>query len=89
MHFVLPVLSESGESGLDSVGEGIPTPRLFLLLLRQLFNKREKTKSQSPSTRNTRHYSASLFTLYENDSVLVCISGDCDRTRGEQKKKHS
>lgn len=33
------VWSESGESGRESVGDGVPTPRLFLLLLRQLFER--------------------------------------------------
>lgn len=33
---ILPVWRERGESGRDSVGDGVPTPRLFLLLLRQL-----------------------------------------------------
>lgn len=37
----LPVGTESGERGRERVGEGVPTTKLFLLLLRQL-GKRKK-----------------------------------------------
>lgn len=40
---ILPVWRERGESGRDSVGDGVPTPRLFLLLLRQLKHKNIKS----------------------------------------------
>lgn len=41
----VPVCRERGERGLDSVGEGVPTPRLFLLLLRQLKHKNTKSRT--------------------------------------------
>ena len=42
---VLPVWPESGESGLDRVGDGVPTPRFFRLLLRQLRQKMKRRKN--------------------------------------------
>lgn len=38
----LPVGTESGERGRERVGEGVPTTKLFLLLLRQLGKEKEK-----------------------------------------------
>lgn len=40
---ILPLWTESGECGRDSVGDGVPTPRFFLLLLRQLEHKNRKS----------------------------------------------
>lgn len=45
--------SERGESGRDSVGEGVPTPRLFLLLLRQLEHKQKKKTEVNNLPRST------------------------------------
>lgn len=37
---LLPAVgTESGERGRESVGEGVPTTKLFLLLLRQLLER--------------------------------------------------
>lgn len=41
----LPVGTESGERGRERVGEGVPTTKLFLLLLRQL-GKKERELNQ-------------------------------------------
>ena len=38
----LPVGTESGERGRERVGEGVPTTKLFLLLLRQLGKKKKE-----------------------------------------------
>lgn len=38
----LPVGTESGERGRERVGEGVPTTKLFLLLLRQLGKKKRE-----------------------------------------------
>lgn len=55
----VPVCRERGERGLDSVGEGVPTPRLFLLLLRQL--KRKNTKSSDRDHKAHRFHYPSLW----------------------------
>lgn len=40
--FLSPVGTESGDRGRERVGDGVPTTRLFLLLLRQLEKGKEK-----------------------------------------------
>lgn len=72
---ILPVWSESGESGRDSVGDGVPTPRFFLLLLRQLEHKnRKSTDCQPPYT----PLICISHILYENVSLVDCIFSDFD-----------
>ena len=38
----VPVVRGSGERGLERVGEGVPTARLLLLLLRQLWRTKRR-----------------------------------------------
>lgn len=41
----VPVASGRGESGRDSVGDGVPTAKLLLLLLRELWVENSKQES--------------------------------------------
>lgn len=42
----LPVASGRGESGRESVGDGVPTAKLLLLLLRELREEGNKTEEK-------------------------------------------
>ena len=48
LKLILPVWRESGESGRDRVGDGVLTPRFFLLLLRQLEHKSRNSTGCQP-----------------------------------------
>ena len=70
LHYILPVWSESGESGRDSVGDGVPTPRLFLLLLRQL-----KDKERTSTVCQDQHTSLISICHHNlNGNVMVVVS---------------
>lgn len=75
LKWILPVWSESGDSGRDRVGDGVPTPRLFLLLLRQLEHKQGKRgkKLTGCELQRTPLISICYHNLYKNVSVGVSM----------------
>lgn len=78
---ILPVCSESGESGRDSVGDSVPTPRLFLLLLRQLEHKRKKKKGVNT---NYQPDHTSLISHHFEHVFITC----CNTVEFQPLKKH-
>lgn len=59
----VPVASGSGESGRDRVGDGVPTAKLLLLLLRALPGHKKKKKKQVRKIHTG-----------ETQSVTTCLS---------------
>lgn len=57
LKWILPVWSESGDNGRDRVGDGVPMPRLFLLLLRQLEHKQGTRKINQRDVKLNTHLS--------------------------------
>lgn len=59
----VPVASGSGESGRERVGDGVPTAKLLLLLLRALPGHKKKTKTSQKDShrRNTISHHVSFM----------------------------
>lgn len=67
----LPVGTESGERGRERVGEGVPTTKLFLLLLRQLGKKKKESLWGSEGRAGTDGLAHTRVHLY----VTPCARG--------------
>lgn len=89
-HTQVPVASGRGESGRESVGDGVPTAKLLLLLLRELWEEENKYQRENIWLRNaitstiTQHMEQSFISAVNSHAKWTTVNlwtwaVDCDK----------